>query len=170
MAGPPRRLEDPCIAPIASELPIASWFAVSILAAALGFGCGDSSSSSDPSMTQEPGAVADQQVSFGQDLFMRHCAHCHGGSGEGGDAPRLVGLERGALPLEPPEGAVLRTGEFRTAADIAAFVEANMPLEAPGSLSPDEYYALVAFLLDANGVPAGRVLDADTAAALELER
>ena len=66
---------------------------------------------------------------------MHHCAHCHGSNGEGGDAPRLVDLSRGALPLEPAASARVRSGEFRTAGDVVAFASTSMPIDAPGSPS-----------------------------------
>lgn len=145
---------------------------VSIVVALLALGCGDSSASdepNDPGGVTEPGTFA-EQVSLGEELFGEHCAHCHGSFGQGGDGPRLVGLEQGALPLEPPPSAVLRTTQFVTVSDVAGFVSANMPPDAGGSLSDDEYYSVLAFVLDANGVTPDAKLDAALAATLEIPR
>jgi cytochrome c len=168
MAGPGPRLEDPSIV---TATTVISWLAVSSIAAVLSLGCGDSASGDGDTNTREPEASAfSEQVIAGKNLFMRHCAHCHGSNGEGGDAPRLVDLSRGALPLEPPASARVRSGEFRTAGDVADFASTNMPIDAPGSLTSDEYYALVAFLLDENGITSDRVLDTDSAASLQIAR
>ncbi len=168
MAGLGPRLEAELIARASTVI---SWLALSSVAGALSFGCGDSASEGGDQGPREPEiAASGEQVLAGKDLFMRHCAHCHGGSGEGGDAPRLVDLDRGALPLEPPADARLRTDEFRTAADVVQFASINMPIDAPGSLSLDEYYAVVAFLLDENGITSESVLDTDSAAELEIPR
>lgn len=94
----------------------------------------------------------DAQVSAGAELFAEHCSDCHGADGRGTlEAPALVGLDDGALPLDPPEGAV-RATQFVTVGDVAAFAAANMPPDDPGSLEADEYYAILAFALSANGI------------------
>lgn len=44
-----------------------------------------------------------------------------------------------------------------------------MPLTAPQSLTPDEVYAVVAWLLHQNGIiPADAVIDADTLPAVKM--
>lgn len=95
------------------------------------------------------------QVARGQELFARHCAECHGEAGEGGDGPRLVGLERGALPLDPPASRKVRKTRFRTAGDVADFVLAEMPAKKPESVTPEEKLTILAFALRANGVDFG---------------
>ena len=52
---------------------------------------------------------------------------------------------------------------------MAAFVAANMPPTSRGSLTVDEYYAILAFDLKANGVDvSGKKIDPTTAAAIKL--
>jgi mono/diheme cytochrome c family protein len=98
-----------------------------------------------------------EQVAQGQALFAANCAKCHGDSGEGTeDAPRLVGLAEGALPLEPPASREVRKSRFVTAADVAEFAMANMPPKKAGTLSADEYLAVIAFDLKANGIDLGQ--------------
>jgi cytochrome c len=108
-----------------------------------------------PSMAPFP-----EQVEAGQHLFAEHCAKCHGASGEGNlrkNAPRLVGVAQGeALPLEPAAASKVRKSEFRTAADVERFVREHMPADAPGSLTEDQYWALVAFTLKENGIDLGK--------------
>src|SRR5262245_17881979 len=97
-------------------------------------------------------AIADDaQVAHGQKLYGEHCASCHGDSGEGSKkAPPVVGKE--ALPLDPPATAKKRKAQFHTAKDVYDFVSKNMPGKKPGSLKPEEYLAILAFDLKANGV------------------
>lgn len=111
-----------------------------------------------------------EQVELGGMLFGEHCAGCHGDAGQGDAAvPALVGLEQGALPLEPRPYAV-RTTRFETVADVASFVVANMPADAPGSLSEQEYWALLAFDLSANGLELDQKLTPEFAASLTIPR
>jgi mono/diheme cytochrome c family protein len=94
---------------------------------------------------------AKAQATRGGQLFGQHCANCHGDGGQGTiGAPPLVGKE--ALPLDPPATAKYRKTPFHTAGDVYAFAKANMPAKDPGTLSQDEYLAVVAFDLQANGV------------------
>jgi mono/diheme cytochrome c family protein len=106
------------------------------------------------------------QVAWGQDLYGKHCASCHGDHGQGGGAPAVVGKD--ALPLDNPS-AKFRKGQFHTAKDVFDFVKANMPPNKGGSLTDDEYAAILAFDLKANGVDlAGKHVDATTAASFVL--
>lgn len=111
------------------------------------------------------------QAATGQDLYGKHCAECHGKNGNDGKAPALVGLDAGALPLAPSPKAKFRKSNFKTVADVASFVVKTMPPKAPGSLSADEYYAILAFDLKANGIDLGdKKLDATLAATLDIPR
>jgi mono/diheme cytochrome c family protein len=115
-------------------------------------------------------AFADQ-AKAGAALYGTHCGSCHGDHGNDGKAPPVVGLKQGALPLAPPKKAKLRTMPFKTVADVAAFVVKTMPPKAPGSLSAEDYYAILAFDLQANGIDLGdKKLDAALAATLEIPR
>jgi len=117
-----------------------------------------------------PGAFG-AQAQAGQDLYAKNCAGCHGPHGNDGKAPPVVGLDKGALPLEPPPTAKFRKTQFKTVGDVADFVVKTMPPKAPGSLSADEYYAILAFDLQANGIDLGdKKLDGALAATLEIPR
>src|SRR5207248_2295112 len=99
-----------------------------------------------------PTSFADQ-VAQGQTLYGANCAKCHGDAGQGTDkAPRVVGLKDGALPLDPPAGRKYRKSKFVTVADVAEFTVANMPPGKAGSLAADQYWAILAFDLHANGI------------------
>jgi mono/diheme cytochrome c family protein len=115
-----------------------------------------------------PAHAADDQVAQGQKLYAKHCSKCHGDAGQGTKkAPPVVGKE--ALPLDPPAGAKVRKSQFHTAQDVAEFVATKMPANKPGSLTTDEYYAILAFDLKANGVDVtGKKIDPKSAAEIKL--
>lgn len=99
--------------------------------------------------SESPNASA-SQVERGAALYGEHCASCHGGDGRGtSDAPAVVGPT--ALPLQAPGGAK-RQVAFATAGDVFRWVRVAMPGDAPGSLSDEDYAAILAFALQANGV------------------
>jgi mono/diheme cytochrome c family protein len=114
-------------------------------------------------------ALADQ-ITDGQQLFGKYCASCHGNAGEGSKkAPPVVG--KTALPLDPPTGAKVRITQFHTAKDVYDFASTKMPAKKPGSLKPEEYAAILAFDLKANGVDlGGKTLDTALAATIVLHK
>jgi cytochrome c len=162
--------------------------ALVMLAVSLGWACGGSAPPAEaPSSETAAAPAADpltpaagsssapatfsEQVAAGQQLYGVHCAECHGSSGEGTKAPRVVGLDQGALPLDPPAGAKYRKTQFKTVADIAGFVVAHMPPTAPGSLKEEEYWSILAFDLKANGIDLGdKKLDGELAKTLNVPR
>lgn len=113
-----------------------------------------------------------EQVAAGERLFAENCAGCHGDSGQGKrDAPALVGLARGALPREPPVERKLRRLPFETVGDVADFVMRTMPPNAPGRLSDEQYFSVLAYDLKQNGVDLGeKKLDGVLARSLEIPR
>ncbi len=120
--------------------------------------------------TPAPATFADQ-VAAGQKLYADNCASCHGAAGEGKQAPKVVGLKAGALPLDPPAGAKYRKSQFKTVADVADFVVKTMPPGHAGGLSQEEYLDILAFDLQANGIDLGdKKLDGALAATLTIPR
>jgi mono/diheme cytochrome c family protein len=113
-------------------------------------------------------AGPEDQVALGAKLYGQHCAGCHGANGQGtSGAPPVVG--KGALPLDAPPGAKFRTVKFKTALDVAQFVVKSMPPKAVGSLKEEEYWAILAFDLKANGVDlGGKKVGPDNAASFVL--
>ena len=106
------------------------------------------------------------QVERGKRLFADRCSDCHGDAGQGtDDGPALVGAT--ALPTQPRAGAK-RTVLFRTAADVFAFASRNMPADDRASLTADEYLAICAYALTANGATLDRPLDQTGAQAIVL--
>jgi cytochrome c len=110
---------------------------------------------------------AGDQVALGGKLYGEHCAKCHGDGGQGTDkGPAVVGA--GALPLDPRPGSK-RKVQFHNAKDVALFVKKAMPGDDPGSLTDDQYFAILAFDLKANGVDvSGKTIDAASAEKIVL--
>ena len=124
---------------------------------------------------------ARSQAAPGGELFDRECASCHGKRGEGlTTAPAIIGA--GALPTFPRDSASssspifsanaqaqvqqdgarvpgqARRAAFHDAQDVYDYVSSRMPLprSRAGTLKPEEYWAIVNYLLIAHGtlVPA----------------
>lgn len=131
---------------------------------ACGGGTASRTASSPP-----PATFADQ-VKLGGTLYGEECASCHGKGGEGGGAPRVVDLAKGALPLDPPAGSTLRKTQFTTVADVADFVVEKMPPGKGRSLTPEQYFAILAFDLHANGIDLETKLDTNVAKTLTIPR
>lgn len=108
-------------------------------------------------------------VAEGRTLYAQKCAACHGPNGEGGLGPLLVASEPKFGFAEDYKLPRTIGNYWPYATTIYDYVHRAMPQTAPGSLSPDEVYALVAFLLAANGaVPADFVADAETLPAVRM--
>ncbi|HUJ62538.1 MAG TPA: c-type cytochrome [Kofleriaceae bacterium] len=110
--------------------------------------------------------TVDAQIAQGKKLYGEKCAKCHGNAGQGSkDGPPVVGKD--AFPLDPRKGQK-RAGQFHTAADVFAFASKKMPPKTPGSLTTDQYLAIFAFDLTANGIKLDKPLDAEAAAKIVL--
>ena len=111
-------------------------------------------------------ATAAEQIEQGKKLYGEKCASCHGDAGQGTKkGPVVVGKD--AFPLDPRPKAK-RDMKFHTAADVFAWTSKHMPAKNPGSLTTDQYLAIFAFDLSANGVKLDKPLDADAAAKIVL--
>ena len=99
-------------------------------------------------------------VAQGKQVYDSMCAACHGAKGEGKPADRLVG-GKGSLNTARP---VKTVGSFWPyAPTIFDYINRAMPYTAPQSLTPDQVYAVTAYLLNLNGIiAADAVMDATT--------
>ena len=105
-------------------------------------------------------------VTEGAALYQQHCQACHGAEGLGGMNGDLVGGV-GSLATAAPKKTVTSYWPYATIA--FDYIRRAMPYTAPGSLSADEVYAIVAYLLAQDGVVAkDAVLDADRLAAVKM--
>lgn len=116
-----------------------------------------------PAANAESGAAAagatvasytDDQASRGKSPYNDSCSGCHGTTlGGSGEAPALAGKgfrERWFVGSPEP---------------FFTYISTNMPQDNPGSLSPETYADIAAYLMSRNHVPAGDTeLPSDTEA------
>jgi len=103
----------------------------------------------------------------GAAIYAAKCASCHGKTGEGAAFDRLVATDAGdnfAFGRDP--GLARAIGNYWPyATTLYDYTARSMPFTQPGSLTPNEVYALVAYLLAENRiVPADAALDQRTLA------
>lgn len=93
-------------------------------------------------------------VAEGAAVYAAKCQACHGASGQNGKFDRLVGLE----------ADVKTVGNYWPyATTLYDYTARSMPFLQPGTLTPDEVYGVVAYLLHLNQiVPESAVMDATT--------
>jgi mono/diheme cytochrome c family protein len=105
-------------------------------------------------------------VAQGAVLFAAQCVACHGAGGNGGPAGQLTG-GAGTLATAKP---VLTIGSYWPhATTVYDYIHRAMPWDKPGSLTPNNVYALTAYLLNRNGiVAADTVLDAASLARVQM--
>jgi cytochrome c len=104
----------------------------------------------DGSGTAEQGAV----------VYQQHCIACHGEGATGGVNDALVG-GIGSLAGASPKKTVGSYWPYATT--VFDYIRRAMPLQAPGTLTSDEIYAVTAYVLHLNGVVAeNAVLDAES--------
>jgi mono/diheme cytochrome c family protein len=96
------------------------------------------------------------QVAQGEQVYARACASCHGVNLEG--------------PVGPPLD-VARLTAYGTVARLYQYTRGTMPIDAPGSLSDQDYYDVLAYLLQRNELlPPDTTLDASTAPTVAIRR
>lgn len=98
-------------------------------------------------------------------LYRQKCAMCHGATGTEGPAERLVGRDpRQGFPFGQDPSLVRTIGNYWPyATTLYDYIHRAMPLNAPGSLEPDDVYAAVAWLLWRNEIIADTlVINAQT--------
>jgi cytochrome c len=90
--------------------------------------------------------------------MLQGCVLCHGAEGEGGLGPRLKSKTSEDLPIWKRERILPLRAPFAT--NVWDYIHRGMPLGREGTLTPDEVYAVTAYLLFLNKViPEDTVLD-----------
>ena len=99
-------------------------------------------------------------VKEGADVYALHCAGCHGATGVEGPGPKLIGGQ-GTLASARPLKTVGSYWPYATT--LFDYVYRAMPFVAPQSLTPDQVYAVTAWILFQNGLlDKDAVLDRET--------
>jgi mono/diheme cytochrome c family protein len=102
----------------------------------------------------------------GARIYAAKCSYCHGKTGVEGPYPRLVG-GRGTLNTPTPMLTVGSYWPFATT--IWDFISRAMPRDAEGTLTPNEVYAVTAFLLFRNDIiKETDVMDSKTLVELQM--
>ena len=129
-----------------------------------------------------PDEIAKQDISIGPDgatlppgsgsvadglaVYEAKCKSCHGEKGGGGPMDRLTG-GLGSLATEKPVKTVASFWPYATT--IFDYVRRAMPFQAPQSLTSDEIYAVIAYLLSIDKiVPEDAVLNEKTLAQVRM--
>ena len=99
-------------------------------------------------LAQSPATVLDgvythEQAARGEAIYAASCSGCH--EGQDADGPELMGR------------AFLDRWREDTLEPLYSFIKTTMPGNAPGSLDERAYTDIIAFVLEANGLPAGKV-------------
>lgn len=96
----------------------------------------------------------------GREIFAARCAKCHGEKALGDVGPTLVG-GRGTLQTARPLKTVGSFWPYATT--VWDYVNRAMPFDEPGLLKPPDVYAVVAYILNLNGIIASdAVMDAQS--------
>jgi cytochrome c len=104
-------------------------------------------------------------VAEGAKVYAAKCASCHGATGQGGSAERLVDRESGKNWDFATNAKLVKTvgNYWPYATTLYDYTNRAMPFMQPGTLTPDETYSLVAFILALNKiVPEDAVMNRAT--------
>jgi cytochrome c len=98
-------------------------------------------------------------VAQGAAVFAQKCASCHGAAAEGGVGDRLVATDPwGEWPVNAAVG-----NYWPYATTLYDFIVRAMPMNAPGTLTANETYAVIAWILNQNKLVADNaVMNATT--------
>ncbi len=136
----------------------------------------------DPQSWMNPPPPGNTQADQGAYTYWMHCMVCHGNLGQGlalfrsyypkqdqdCASPKCHGGPHPGAGFSFPDAPAIigpnTLTQFKTAADLYAFISTRMPYQTPGILSSEEYWGLVAYLLRQHQVlPAHIQLDASDA-------
>jgi mono/diheme cytochrome c family protein len=91
---------------------------------------------SDGARTTSAGVYSDEQASRGRDMYAMQCKSCH-------------------TPASHTGVVFANSWDRRPLSDLYSFIVTRMPKNEPGSLQPDEYADVLAYLLKLNDLPSG---------------
>jgi mono/diheme cytochrome c family protein len=93
---------------------------------------------------QRPPAFTEEQVQRGKSIYQKNCQDCHGST-----------LDNGEFGGAPLKGSYFR--QHWGSGDVSGlfgYLNALMPADRPGQLTPQAYADVTAFLLSSNGYEA----------------
>jgi len=134
---------------VADEFPrlaaVATVCGAALIAHALSSAAAATSHGSASAHGSAPALYTKAQAAAGAKIYSSTCAQCHGDNLEGGVGPALRG----------PNLVRLAQKTKLSISDFFQFMALQMPLNAPASLSKDQYASIMAYILARNGYPAG---------------
>ena len=92
------------------------------------------------------GIYTDEQATRGAKVYADNCAACHG--------DKLEGTSTGGPTLSGKD--FVNGWKAMSAGELFDKISMDMPSNAPGSLKPDQYADVMAFVLKTNKYPAGQ--------------
>lgn len=100
-------------------------------------------------------------VAEGKQVYEGKCLSCHGADAKGG--PVYGGMVGGIGSFKTNARVVTPGSMYPYAPILFDYIRRAMPMDRPQSLTPNEVYAVSAYILNLNGlVPADAVMDANT--------
>ena len=119
---------------------------IALAAAAMSRPAGAQSSVSQSARSTASGVYTEEQATRGRDTYQMQCKSCH-------------------TPASHTGSTFASWWDRKPLSDLYQFVTTRMPKNEPGSLQPDEYADLIAYLLKLNDLPSGsEPLPADSVA------
>ncbi len=107
----------------------------------------------------DSGPYTDAQAEDGHVKFNNNCAQCHGPKLDGALGPNLHDAKFQAIFAGKP------------VSDLRDFVYQNMPQNAPKSLTDENLYPILAWIMKKNNVPAGdKPLTKDSVASAQFPK
>ena len=92
------------------------------------------------------GVYTDAQAKRGDKVFADNCATCHG--------PALKGTDTAGPPLTGPD--FINGWKGMSVGALLSKISGDMPSKAPGTLTPEQYADVLAFVLSVSKYPAGQ--------------
>jgi len=91
------------------------------------------------------GVFTEEQAKRGEQVYAENCANCHGEHMEGADmSPSLTGATFSS------------NWNTLTVGDYYDRIRTTMPMDRPGTISPQQIADVVAFILKSNQYPTGK--------------
>ena len=112
------------------------WFAALVAVAAASQTAGAQPAGPNATRSTSAGVYTDEQASRGRDMYAMQCKSCH-------------------TPASHTGVVFANSWDRRPLSDLYSFIVTRMPKNEPGSLQPDEYADVLAYLLKLNELPSG---------------
>ncbi len=109
-------------------------------------------------------------IDMGEQVYLVKCLSCHGPEGRNGINDQLVGAFSPDNNFSHDASLPRTVGNYWPyATTLYDYINRAMPMVTPGTLSADEVYSLVAYLLYLNGIiQADTILDASNLPSIEM--